>query len=165
MKFFKLCSAFTALVFFSVVLGMFAVNFVYYKAVILNVTTVTKFATGYDIAFKAKDIGLESGNSLGTLFAFIFIALGAACALCTIVLTLLRGNKKRKAKINAKLLCACSMFVVFGLVPAILLFLTLKTTGLDQPLLGAKPHLGTGAILAAIFSLVGAGALGAAELK
>ena len=168
MKFFKLCSALTALVLFGVALGMFALNFVYFKAVVLNVTTITNIGTGFQFAFNSSDlkIPLDDGKNLGTLFAFIFVALGAACALCTVILTFLKGDsKKKKADVLAKRLCACCLFTVCGLVPAILLFLTLVTTGFNEPLLGAKPHLGTGAILAAIFTLIGGGALGAAELK
>ena len=170
MKFFKLCSAFTALAFFGAAIGMFALSFVDLHTVVLGKGNVTHLATGFEIAFGQTN--LESGNILGSLFAFIFVALGALCALCIICLTVLGKKGKKKAAINAKLLCACCTFVVCGIVPAVLLFLTLQTTGtagnagdLGGGILGAQTKLGVGSILAAIFSLVGAAGLGAAEIK
>ena len=64
---------------------------------------------------------------------------------------------------------AC-IFVVCAVVPAILLFLTLQTVGLSadstyKGLVGANFRLGVGAILAAIFSLLGGCSLAVAELK
>ena len=165
MKFFKLCSAFTALVFYAVAIGMFAVSFADYQGVISGKTQV---ATGFEIAFGQTT--LETGNTLGTLFAFILVALGLACALFIICRTVLGGKSKRKANFNAKLLCGCCTFALLALLPALLLFFTLRTTGwAGNASIGgttlAETKLGIGAILAAIFSLVGGTALGAALLK
>ena len=166
MKFFKLCSAFTALVFYGVAVAMFALSFANYQGVLSGNSQV---ATGFEIAFGQSKV-LEDGKGLGTLFAFIFIVLGLCAAIYAILRTVLVKSKKKKANANAKLLCACCTFVVCGIVPAVLLFLTLQTTGWagQASVAGkviAETKLGVGAILAAIFSLVGAGALGAAEIK
>ena len=167
MKFFKLCSAMTAIVFFGAAVGMFALSFVDLQTVVLGKGSVTHLATGFEIAFGQTK--LEAGNILGTLFAFIFIALGLCAALCLAVLAL-KGGKSKKA-INLKLLGGCCAFAVCGILPAVLLFLTLQTTAstaggvLGGGLLGAEYKLGVGAILSAIFSLVGGTALGAAVIK
>ena len=165
MKFFKLCSAFTALVFFGAAIGMFGLSFANYQGVLSGKSQV---ANGFEIAFAQSKV-LEDGKGLGTLFAFIFIALGALAALCIICTTVL-SKKKSKTSVNVKLLCACFSFVACGIVPAVLLFLTLQTTGwAGSASVGTKvlaeTKLGVGAILAGIFSLVGATALGAAEIK
>ena len=157
----------TAIVFFGAAIGMFALSFVDLQTVVLGKGSVTHLANGFEIAFGQTN--LESGNILGTLFAFIFVALGACCALCLALLAIKGG--KSKTAINLKLLGACCAFAICGILPAVLLFLTLQTTGsvgggvLGGGMLGAEYKLGVGAILAAIFSLVGGTALGAAVIK
>lgn len=161
----KLCLAFVALALFGVAIGMFGLSFANYQGVISGKSQV---ANGFEIAFAQSKV-LEEGRGVATLIAFIFVALGAVSALCVLVLAF-AGGKKKKSNSNAKLLCACAIFVVCGVVPAVLLFLTLQTTGWggQAEVAGkvlAQTKLGIGAILAAIFSVLGASALAAAELK
>ena len=168
MKFFKLCSALTATVFYGVAVGMFGASFVNVvaKGAISGKVVKESFGNGFEIAFGQTE--LDSGNTLGTLFAFIFVVLGLLCALFTIGFAL-KGGKKRKGSVNGKLLCACCTFALVGILPAVLLFLTLQTTNLAGSLnlyiVSGETRLGVGAILSAVFSLLGAGSLGAALLK
>ena len=169
MKIFKLCSAITAAVVYSAsIFVFFFTSFIDLHTVVLGKGNVTHLAKGYEIAFGQTN--LDSSNTLGTLFAFIFMALGLLAAIYAIASVFVK--KSKKANINLKLLCACCSFVVCGIVPAVLFFLTLQTTGtaggagdLGAGLLGAETKLGVGAVLCAIFSLVGAAGLGAAEIK
>ena len=158
-----------SLALFGAAVGMFGLSFVDTKAVVLGNSSVKSFANGFELAFKGSDLGLESGDTLGTLFAFIFVALGVLAALYGLFVAL-TAKKGKKGNKTAKLACAACTFAVCGVVPAILLFLTLQTTGLNGSvsfggLVGANTQLGVGAILAAIFSLLGACSLSVAELK
>lgn len=163
----KACLAVLSLAFFGAAIGMFALSFIDAQAVVLGNASKNTVASGFEIAFGQTN--LESGNILGTLFAFIFVCVGvlAACYGCLFAFTQKKGKKGNK---NAKLLCAVCTFAVCGVVPAVLLFLTLQTTGATGSvklggLLGANYSLGIGAILAAIFSVLGACSLSVAELS
>lgn len=166
----KLCLAVVALAFFGAAIGMFGLSFIDSQAVALVKSEFDTLINGFDLAFKNAN-WIEDGKNLGTLFAFILVALGAAAALCSVALAFANGGKKsKKANKTAKLVCAASIFVVCAVVPAILLFLTLQTVGLSadstyKGLVGANFRLGVGAILAAIFSLLGGCSLAVAELK
>lgn len=154
-----------SLALFGTAIGMFALSFANYEGVISGKSQV---ATGFEIAFGQSN-ALEDGKGLGTLFAFIFVVVGALAA-CYGLFVALTAKKSKKGDKNLKLICAACTFVVCGVVPAILLFLTLQTTGwAGQASVGGKvlaqTKLGIGAILSAIFSLVGACSLSVAELK
>ena len=163
----KACLAVLSLAFFGAAVGMFGLSFVDAVAVVLGKSDKSSVCTGFEIAFGQTN--LESGNTLGTLFAFIFVCVGVLAALygCFVAF---QGKKSKKGNKNAKLICAICTFVVCGVVPAVLLFLTLQTAGATGSvkfggLLGANYSLGLGAILAAVFSLLGACSLSAAELS
>ena len=152
-----------SLALFGAAIGMFALSFANYEGVISGKSQV---ATGFEIAFGQSN-ALEDGKGLGTLFAFIFVVVGALAA-CYGLFVALTAKKSKKGDKNLKLICACCTFVVCGVVPAVLLFLTLQTTGwaiTGNAKMLAETKLGVGAILAAIFSLVGACSLSVAELK
>ena len=157
-----------AVLFFGAAAGMFALSFVDTKAVVLGNSSVKSFCNGFELAFGAKDLGLEANNGLGTLFAFIFVVFGVLAA-CYGLFVALTAKKSKKGNKNAKLICAACTFVLCGVVPALLLFLTLQTSGtagsVGGSLLGVNTQLGIGAILAAVFSLVGACSLSVAELR
>ena len=162
----KLCLSCLALVLFGAALGVFGASFVDYKGIVSGTTSL---ANGFEIAFGQTDL-VESGKNVGTLFAFIFVAVGLLSSCYALLVSLKKGKKKSKAAKNAKLLCSLCSFVVCGLVPALLLFLTLQTTGLagNASVAGrtiAETKLGIGAILSAVFTLVGACSLSLAELK
>lgn len=166
MKYFKLCASVAALVFFGVAIGMFAVSFLdQVTSGVLN--GKSSWGTGFDILRS----DLDASNKLGTIFALVFVGVGALAAICAIFVSATKlGKKSKKNQKLAKLLCACCTFVVCGLVPALLLFLTKQTTGVGLDVNagifgGTQTSLGVGAILAAIFSLVGAGSLAVAELR
>ena len=163
----KACLACLSLAFFGAAIGMFALSFLDQVTSSILGGGKGSWATGFEIAFGQTD--LDGGNILGTLFAFIFVALGALAA-CYGLFVALTAKKGKKGKKNANLLCALCTLVVCGVVPAVLLFLTKQTTavGLDinAGALGkTETTLGIGAILAAIFSLAGAGSLAVAELS
>ena len=159
----KSCLACLSLAFFGAAIGMFALSFVDG-----DIAGFLKGSfTGFEIAFGQTD--LDGGNILGTLFAFIFVALGALAA-CYGLFVALTEKKSKKGNKNAKLLCALCTFVLCGVIPAVLLFLTKQTTavGLDinAGVFGkTETTLGIGAILSAVFSLLGACSLSVAELK
>ena len=164
----KLCLAATSFLFFGAALGMFALSFVDGQAVVGLKTDFASVATGFQLAFGQVE-HLEYSKCLGTLFAFIFVVFGVLAA-CYGVFYTLTAKKSKKSKGNAKLICACCTFVVCGLVPALLIFLTKQTTGFTNAsafggLLGSNFKLGIGAVLAAVFTLLGACSLSAAELK
>ena len=165
----KLCLAVVALAFFGAAIGMFGLSFLDQETASVLGGAKHSWANGFEIAFN-KDNILEDGKNLGTLFAFILVALGAAAALCAVALSFANGGKKsKKGNSTAKLICAASIFVICAVVPAVLLFLTKQTTGLAldaKTILGStETTLGVGAILAAIFSLLGGCSLAVAELK
>ncbi|MCR4879603.1 MAG: hypothetical protein K5906_01435 [Bacilli bacterium] len=162
----KAILACVAFVLFGASIGMFALSFIDSQTVVLSKTTVTELANGFEIAFGQTN--LEGKNILGTLFAFIFVAVGALAACYGVLFSL---TKKSKADKKVKMLCAICSFVVTGLVPAVLLFLTVATVGASDSsfaiggLVGASCKLGIGAILAGIFSLVGSCCLSVSELQ
>lgn len=161
----KSCLACFAIILFGAAIGMFALSFANYSGVISGKSQV---ATGFEIAF-AQSKFLEDGKGLGTLFAFIFVVLGLLTSCCVFVMAA-NAKKGKKGNKNMKLLCGVCMFVVFGILPAILLFLTLQTTGwAGNATIGGKvlaeTKLGVGAILAAIFSLLGGCSLSVAAIK
>ena len=166
MKYLKLCASVASLIFFGVALGMFAVSFLdQVTAGVLN--GKGSWGTGFDI-LKSD---LDAGNKLGTIFALVFVGVGVLAAIYGIFFAATHlGKKSKKDQKLAKLACACCTFVVCGIVPAVLLFLTKQTTGVGLDVNagifgGTQTTLGVGAILAAIFSLVGAGSLAVAELN
>ena len=164
----KSCLSVLAFVFFAVAIGMFALSFVDGQAVVLAKTEYKSVATGFQLVFGQVD-HLEYSKALGTLFAFIFVVVGVLAA-CYATLVNFKSKKSKKGNKNAKLLCACSTFIVCGLVPALLLFLTCQTTGFTsatafEGFVGANFRLGIGSILAAVFSLVGACSLSVALAK
>lgn len=168
MKVLKVVLAFLSLAFFGAALGMFGLYFIDTKTVVGSFTNISHFTNGFKLAFQAKDLGLEANDGLGTLFAFIFVVLGILAA-CYGLFVALTAKKSKKGNKNAKLICACCTFVVCGVVPAVLLFLTLQTSGCAGSIggksLGASTQLGIGAILSAVFSLLGACSLSVAEIK
>ena len=157
-----------SLAFFGAAIGMFALSFLDQQTSSILGGGKGSWATGFELAFKAEDLGLDASNGLGTLFAFIFVVLGALAA-CYGLFVALTQKKGKKGNKTAKLACAACTFVVCGVVPAVLLFLTSQTTGIAfnaSGILGkTETTLGVGAILAAIFSLLGACSLSVAELK
>ena len=160
----KLCLATLALVCFGVAIGMFAVSFLdQVTAGVLN--GKGSWGTGFDIL--GSD--LDASNKLGTIFALVFVIIGALSSLYGVFFALQAGKKKSKGNKMAKYVCACSTFVICGLVPALLLFLTKQTTGVGldvKTVLGStETTLGIGAILAALLSLVGGCSLSLAELS
>ena len=162
----KLCLSCLAFVLFGVAIAMFALSFANYQGVISGNSQI---ATGFELAFNQSKF-IEDGKGLGTLFAFIFVVIGLLASCYAVLVSLKKGKKKSKGNGNAKLLCALCSFVICGVIPAILLFLTLKTACLEASAsvagrVLAETKLGVGAILAAIFSLVGACSLSLAELK
>jgi len=162
----KLCLAVVALAFFGAAIGMFGLSFLDQVTSGTRDSVTTSWGTGFDI-FKSEN--LDAGNKLGTIFAFVFICIGALAA-CYAVFYALTAKKSKKSKGNAKLICAFCTFVVCALVPAILLFLTKQTTGVELEINagifgGTKTTLGIGAILAAVFSVLGGVSLSAAELR
>ena len=100
---------------------------------------------------------LNYGDTLrvGLLIALILAILFVVCALLLLLLRLL--NKSLKAE-GLVALCACAMEVVAG----VLLFLA-------KPLVGEGSNgyasLGVGAVLAGIFAIIGACALGVCVIK
>ena len=170
MKHLKLFLAIVAVAFFGAAVGMFALSFVDSQAVVLVKSDFAKFLTGFDILFKQNNGEyLESNNTLGAWFALVFVALGLLAAIYAVVVAA-KQKKGKKGNKTAKLACACCTFVVCGIVPAVLLFLTLQTAGISadstiKGFVGANFKLGVGAILSAVFSLLGACSLSVAELK
>ena len=154
--------------FFGAAIGMFGLSFLDQKTASVLGGGKGSWATGFELAFKAEDLGLEAKNGLGTLFAFIFVVLGVLAALYGLFVAL-TAKKSKKGNKNAKLICAACTFVLCGVIPALLIFLTKQTTGISfnaSGILGkTETTLGVGAILAAIFSLLGACSLSVAELK
>ena len=166
MKHLKLIASCLAFVLFGVAVAMFAVSFLdQVTSGVLNGRE--SWGNGFDI-LKSD---LDASNKLGTIFALVFIGLGVLASCYAVFVALTKGNKKsKKGDKTAKLLCACCTFVLCGVVPAVLLFLTKQTTGVGLDvnagiLGGTKTTLGAGAIMAAIFSVVGAGSLAVAELN
>ena len=166
MKHLKLIASCLAFVLFGVAVAMFAVSFLdQVTSGVLNGRE--SWGNGFDI-LKSD---LDASNKLGTIFALVFIGLGVLASCYAVFVALTKGNKKsKKSDKTAKLLCACCTFVLCGVVPAVLLFLTKQTTGVGLDvnagiLGGTKTTLGAGAIMAAIFSVVGAGSLAVAELN
>ena len=157
-----------SLAFYIAAVVMFALSFIDAKAVVLGETSVKSLATGFEIAFGQTK--LEANNTLGTLFAFIFVVFGALAA-CYALFVAFTQKKAKKGNKTAKLLCAVCSFVVCALVPALLFFLTLQTTETAASasafggLLGANTQLGIGAILAAVFTLLGGCSLSVVEIK
>ena len=162
----KLILAGASLALFVVAILMFLVSFL--DQVTSGVLNGTKsLFTGFEI-FSTD--ALDANYKLGTIFAFAFVVLGALSA-CYAVAYVLLGKKSKKSKgnKNAKLLCALCTFVLVALVPAILLFLTKQTTGVALDVHagvfgGTETKLGVGAVLAAVFSLVGGCALSLEEV-
>ena len=166
MKHLKLIASCLAFVLFGVAVAMFAVSFLdQVTSGVLNGRE--SWGNGFDI-LKSD---LDASNKLGTIFALVFIGLGVLASCYAVFVALTKGNtKSKKGDKTAKLLCACCTFVLCGVVPAVLLFLTKQTTGVGLDvnagiLGGTKTTLGAGAIMAAIFSVVGAGSLAVAELN
>ena len=165
MKYLKLCASLASLIFFGVAIGMFALSFLdQVTSGVLN--GKGSWGTGFDI-LKSD---LDAGNKLGTIFALVFIGLGVLAAIYAIFVAATQdGKKSKKNQKLAKLACACCTFVVCGVVPAVLLFLTKQTTGVGLDASGilgkTETTLGVGSILAAVFSLLGACSLSVAELK
>ena len=170
MKVFKLVLSFVALGFFVAAAFMFFASFIDSQAVALVKTEFAQFLTGFEIIKNENEI-FKDGKNIWTLVAFILVVIGALASLYGVFFAFTHGEKKsKKGNNNAKLICACCTFLLCGVAPAILLFLTLKTLGISadstfKGLLGANFRLGIGAILAAIFSLVGSCSLCVAELK
>ena len=167
MKHLKLIASCLAFVLFGVAVGMFGLSFL--DQIISGAREPRKnLFNGFEILSNEQ---LDASNKLGTIFALVFIGLGVLASCYAVFVALTKGNKKsKKGDKTAKLLCACCTFVLCGVVPAVLLFLTKQTTGigldLDLGILGGtKTTLGAGAIMAAIFSVVGAGSLAVAELN
>ena len=166
MKHLKLIASCLAFVLFGVAVAMFAVSFLdQVTSGVLNGRE--SWGNGFDI-LKSD---LDASNKLGTIFALVFIGLGVLASCYAVFVALTKGNKKsKKGDKTAKLLCACCTFLLCGVAPAVLLFLTKQTTGVGLDvnagiLGGTKTTLGAGAIMAAIFSVVGAGSLAVAELN
>lgn len=166
MKHLKLIASCLAFVLFGVAIAMFAVSFLdQVTSGVLNGRE--SWGNGFDI-LKSD---LDASNKLGTIFALVFIGLGVLASCYAVFVAFTKGNKKsKKGDKTAKLLCACCTFLLCGVAPAVLLFLTKQTTGVGLDvnagiLGGTKTTLGAGAIMAAIFSVVGAGSLAVAELN
>jgi len=165
----KLILAGASFLFYVAAVVMFAFSFLDQKTSSILGGGKGSWATGFELAFTPKDLGLESKDGLGTLFAFILVVVGvlAACYAVFFVLTA-KKSKKAKGTKNAKLICAACTFVLCSLVPALLIFLTSQTTGIAfnaSGILGkTETTLGVGAILAAVFSLVGGCALSIEEV-
>ncbi len=162
----KAILACVAFAFFGAAIGMFALSFVNIQTVVLGKTDVKSLASGFEIAFGQTK--LDGNNILGTLFAFIFVAIGVLAACYGVWFSF---TQKSKADKKVKMICALCTFVVTGLVPAFLLFLTVQTIGAGGSdfayggLVGASFKLGVGSILSAIFTLVGSCCLSVSELQ